>query len=58
MIIELNVTIDDGAGVDPEVLASQIENILSEINGQPTDFNIVDMDNPISTNPLNYRVRI
>lgn len=56
MIVEVNVTIDLAEGVDIDSLSSQIEAILAEVNGQPTSFNIVHMDDAISKNPLNYRV--
>jgi len=55
-IIETNITIDVEDGVDVSSILSQIEQILSEINGKPTSSNVVDMDDPISTNPLNYRI--
>jgi len=55
-IIETNITIDVEDGVDVSSIISQIEQILSEVNGKPTQSNVIDMDNPISSNPLNYRI--
>jgi len=55
-IIEANITIDLDGDVDISAVLSQIEQVISEINDKPTQSNIVDMDNPISTNPLNYRI--
>ena len=55
-IIEANITIDVEDNVDVSSILSQINQILSEINGKPTRTNVVDMDDPISSNPLNYRI--
>jgi len=55
-IIEANITIDVEDDIDISMILSQIEQIVSKINDKPTQSNIVDMDNPISTNPLNYRI--
>lgn len=58
MIIEANITIDVDGDFNIDVLTKQLETILGDVNGLPTDFNIVQMDNPISTSPLNYRVGV
>ena len=54
-IIEANITID-GGDEDMSLIISQIEQILQQINGKPMSANVIDMDNPITTNPLNYRM--
>ncbi len=55
-IIEANITIDVDEDVDMSALIDQIEQILGQVNNKPTRVSMVDMDNPISTNPLNYKI--
>ena len=54
-IIEANITIDVEKDVNIEAVISQINDVLRSINGKPTQINMLDMDNPIHNNPLNYR---
>jgi len=53
-IIEASITVDADGDFDSSLLISQINDILLSINNKETQVNIIDMDNPISTNPLNY----
>lgn len=55
-IIEANIIIDAKEGVDVSQILAQVEAILQEINNKPTSINVIDADDPITTNPLNYRV--
>ena len=55
-IIETNITIDVDEDIDVSQILAEIEQVLSQINNKPTRSNVIDMDNPVSTNPLNYRV--
>ena len=58
MIIELNITVDNASNINTQALLSQIEAVLAEVNGESSSINIVDTDDPISQNPLNYRVGV
>ena len=55
-IIETHITIDSNDDSNIESVIAQIQAVLREVNGKDTSINVVDMDNPISTNPLNYRL--
>jgi len=55
-IIETNIVVDiNDPNVTPQIIA-QLESILSSINGKPVEVNVINMDDPISMSPLNYKV--
>lgn len=51
--IEANVTIDVPDGQDIEDLVRTIQSLFDSLNDIPTYVNVVEMDNPISTSPIN-----
>jgi len=53
MFIEANITIDVPDGVDITPIIQQIKAILSRTNDMDTDVHIIEVDDPISTNPVN-----
>jgi len=54
-IIEANITIDLNADANIDSVISQINEVLRSVNGKSSQINITDTDNPIHSNPLNYR---
>ena len=57
MIIETNITVDSVNNINISQLVADLEMVLRQANGQPTDTNITNMDDPISKNPINYRIK-
>jgi len=55
-IVETNITIDSNGKEDMNLLVSQINELLRNVNGKESQVNMTDMDDPISNNPINYRV--
>ncbi len=55
--IEANVTIDLPDGVDPTPIVEQLRAILSSINDKETHINVVEVDDPVSTNPIHFAKR-
>ena len=54
-IIEANITIDLNSNANIESVVAQINEVLRSVNGKPSQINMTDTDNPIHSNPLNYR---
>jgi len=54
-IIEASVTIDLNSSANIESVIAQINDVLQSVNGKQSQINITDTDNPIYSNPLNYR---
>lgn len=54
-MIEVNVTIDAEQGANIDSVISQINEVLRSVNGKSSQINVLDMDNPIHNNPLNFR---
>lgn len=52
MNIEANIVVDVPYDVDLSTILNQIENILTQANGMDTRINVIEMDNPISANPI------
>lgn len=52
MAIEANIVIDAGEDIDLSNLIHLIQQAVSEINGQSTKVNVVEVDNPSSMSPL------
>ena len=48
--IESNIIIDLPDNVDPTPIIEQLRRILSTANGKDTATNVVEVDNPVSTN--------
>ena len=55
--IEANITIDLPDGVDPTDIIMQIKTILSSFNDKDTKVDVVEVDDPISTNPIYFTKR-
>ena len=55
-MIEVNMTVDVDNNLDVESLVMEVQTILANINGEQTTVSVVNADNPITTNPLNFRV--
>lgn len=52
--IEANITIDLPDGVDPTAIVEEIRTILSSFNDKDTHINVVEVDDPVSTNPIYF----
>lgn len=52
MSIEANITIDATEDVDLQRIVTLIEQAISRLNGQNTQVNVVEIDNPTSFSPL------
>tara|TARA_Y100000310_G_C20661248_1_gene804924 strand:+ start:1749 stop:1928 length:180 start_codon:yes stop_codon:yes gene_type:complete len=52
MFIEGNITISLDDGVDPTPIIDQIRSLISATNNNSTDIHIVEVDNPVTTNPI------
>lgn len=52
MFVEANITIDVPDGVDVTQVIEQIRSLLTGINGEDTNVNVVEVDDPVSTNPI------
>ncbi len=52
MFIEANITIDVPDGVDMAPIIQQIKAVLSRANGMDTDVHVIEVDDPVSTNPI------
>lgn len=50
--IEANINVKLPDNIDAEAVLEQIRNILSSINDKDTDINAVEVDDPISVNPI------
>lgn len=50
--IEANITIKVGDDSDVRDLIDLIQKAISDINGQNTDINVIEVDNPTSYSPL------
>ena len=55
-IIEVNINIDGDDNLNVDNLVVQIKAVLQSMNNQPSNVNVISMDNPISTNPLNSKL--
>ena len=53
--IEANVTVDLPDEIGPEQLVTQLQALLSAINGNETHVDIVEVDDPVSTNPIYFK---
>ena len=54
-IIEANITIDNNDDVNVSSIVAELQTLLASLNSNNTDVNVINMDDPISTNPLNHR---
>jgi len=54
-IIEANITIDVEPGTNIDNIINQINEILRSVNGKSSQISMLEMDNPIHNNPLNFR---
>ena len=52
--IEANVTIDLPDGVNPSDIVEEIRYIISAMNDKDTHINVVEVDDPVSSNPLHF----
>ena len=52
--VEVNIVIDldDNQEIGP--IAQQLESLISSINDKQTDVNVIEIDNPITMNPIYY----
>ena len=50
-VIEANIIINVPDGVDIERAIYQLRQMISQLNGNDTNINIVQIDDPISLNP-------
>ena len=55
MIVETNITIDAKSDTNIDAVVDQINQLLMSVNGQSSQINVTNMDNPIHNNPINYR---
>jgi hypothetical protein len=49
---EVQITLDLPDGIDAGPIIEQIQRILSTANGKETIVNIVEVDDPVSVNPI------
>jgi len=52
--IEANITVNLPDGVDPQVILTNIQHILSGINGLKTNISVQEIDNPVSISPISF----
>ncbi len=50
--IESHIVIDLPDNVDPGPIIEQLKNILTAANGKETRVNVIETDNPVSSNPI------
>ncbi len=50
--IEMHTTIDLPDNADPSAIIEQLRNLLSAANGKETRINVVEIDHPMSVNPI------
>ena len=55
MYLEANITIDIENNIDPQTVIEQIQKLLSSVNGNDTDVNIIEVDDPITMSPVHFR---
>jgi hypothetical protein len=53
--IEANITINLPDDVDASALVEQIRMLLSSISDKETNISVIEVDDPISTNPIYTR---
>lgn len=56
--IEANIILNLPDGVDPTSVVSAIQELISNFNSRETSVNVVEVDNPISANPIHFSKRI
>jgi len=54
---EAKITIDVPSGVDISSVIEQIRQILTSANGKETRVNIIEVDDPVSINPIHTKGR-
>jgi hypothetical protein len=52
--IEANITIDLPDGQDPTAIIEEIRSIISSFNDKNTNINVIEVDDPVSTNPIYF----
>lgn len=56
--IEATIKLNLPSGIDASEVISQIQKLLSSMNGRDTQINAVEVDNPISANPIHFTQRM
>lgn len=56
--IEANITLNLPEEVDAQNVISAIQQLLTSLNSRETSVNVVEVDNPISGNPIHFSKRI
>ena len=55
MYLEANITIDVPNDVDAAPIIQQLQEIISSFNGNDTEVNVIEVDDPMSMNPVHFR---
>lgn len=55
-VIEANIIINVPDSVNPANIISELQGVISSINGVNTHINVVQIDDPLSLSPTNIQV--